>query len=99
MDEERSARELGKSVDLSERDLAMLAGEYGEAVRLAMRIVVRMATIQGARRLIDVSHVHVGGSIYTGPGSLGVVERLAELGARVRVPTTRCIRTCRKRPI
>jgi cis-L-3-hydroxyproline dehydratase len=35
-----------------------------------------------------VSHVHVGGSIYTGPGSLEVIERLVECEARVRVPTT-----------
>jgi predicted aconitase len=32
--------------------------------------------------------VHVGGSIYTGPGSLKVIETLVERGARVRVQTT-----------
>jgi predicted aconitase len=88
MAEDVAVRESGTSVKLSDRDLAMLAGEYGEAVRLAMRIVVRMAEIQRAARLVDITHVHVGGSIYTGPGSLSAVERLAELGARVRVPTT-----------
>jgi predicted aconitase len=82
------ARGIGPSVELSDSDLAMLAGEYGEAVRLAMRILVRMAAIQHAVRLVDITHVHVGGSIYTGPGSLAVVERFVELGARVRVPTT-----------
>ena len=75
-------------VELSDHDLAMLAGEDGEAARLAMRIVVKMAAIQRAPRLIDISHVHVGGSIYTGVGSLAVIERLVELGAQVRVPTT-----------
>jgi predicted aconitase len=30
----------------------------------------------------------VGGSIYTGPGSLQVIETLVERGGRVRVPTT-----------
>lgn len=74
--------------ELTERDEAMLAGEYGEAARLALRIIVRMAGIQRAERLVDVSHVHVGGSISTGQGSLAVIERLVELGARVRVPTT-----------
>jgi predicted aconitase len=88
MAEEPDAPGFGTSVELSDCDLAMLAGEYGEAVRLAMRIVVRMAAIQHAVRLVDVTHVHVGGSIYTGPGSLGVVERFVDLGARVRVPTT-----------
>jgi predicted aconitase len=88
MPEDVDARAFATSVELCDRDLAMLAGEYGEAVRLAMRIVVRMAAIQQAARLVDITHVHVGGSIYTGPGSLSAVERLAELGARVRVPTT-----------
>jgi predicted aconitase len=75
-------------LELSEVDRAMLAGVEGEAARRAMRIIVRIADIQGARRLIDVSHVHVGGSIYTGQGSLGVIEQLVAEGAAVRVPTT-----------
>jgi cis-L-3-hydroxyproline dehydratase len=75
-------------VALSDRDRAALAGDDGAAARIAMRIVLRMATIQQATELIDISHVHIGGSIYTGPGSLHVIERLVALGAAVRVPTT-----------
>jgi predicted aconitase len=88
MSEVAHDREVPTSVELSDRDLAMLAGEYGAAARLAMRIVVRLAAIQQAPRLVDITHVHVGGSIYTGRGSLAVIERLVELGASVRVPTT-----------
>jgi cis-L-3-hydroxyproline dehydratase len=88
MSEGVQQREVPTSVELSDLDLAMLAGEYGGAARLAMRIVVKMAAIQQASKLIDITHVHVGGSIYTGPGSLAVIERLVELGAQVRVPTT-----------
>ena len=73
---------------LSDEDRAMLDGVHGEGTRTAMRIVTRIARIQGAAALVDVSHVHVGGSIYTGPGSLKVIETLVERGARVRVPTT-----------
>ena len=75
-------------VALSERDRAMLAGDDGDAAEVAMRIVLRMAAVQQATELIDVSHVHIGGSIYTGPGSLHVIERMVALGATVRVPTT-----------
>jgi predicted aconitase len=75
-------------VALSDRDRAMLAGDEGEATRVAMRIVLRMASIQQATELIDITSVHVGGSIYTGSGSLHAVERMTELGGRVRVPTT-----------
>lgn len=74
--------------ELSDADRAMLDGAHGEGVRTAMRIVTRMARIQGAAALVDVTHVHVGGSIYTGPGSLQVIETLVARGARVRVPTT-----------
>jgi predicted aconitase len=75
-------------VELSDADRAMLAGSEGEAARRAMRIILRIAEIQGAPKLIDISHVHVGGSIYTGPGSLKVIEQLLADGAQVRVPTT-----------
>jgi cis-L-3-hydroxyproline dehydratase len=73
---------------LSARDRAMLDGDHGGVARTAMRIIARIARIQGATDLVDVSHVHVGGSIYTGPGRLEVIETLVERGARVRVPTT-----------
>lgn len=75
-------------IELSDLDLAMLAGREGEAARRAMRVIVRIAEIQGAPSLIDISHVHVGGSIYTGRGSLQVIEQLLADGAKVRVPTT-----------
>lgn len=88
MTERVTRSEVGAILELSEQDRAMLAGDHGEAAALAMRIVVRMAGIQQAPKLIDITHVHVGGSIYTGPGSLDVIERLVQLGAKVRVPTT-----------
>jgi len=74
--------------ELTERDQAILAGEEGRAAQIALRIVIRIAVVQGAKRLLDISNVHVGGSIYTGQASLYVIETLAELGAQVRVPTS-----------
>ncbi|MEN3376696.1 MAG: cis-L-3-hydroxyproline dehydratase [Hyphomicrobiales bacterium] len=75
-------------VALDEIDKTMLAGECGAAAQLAMRIVLRMAGLLRAQRLIDVSQAHIDGCIYTGPGGLRFAERLVELGARVRIPTT-----------
>jgi predicted aconitase len=66
----------------------MLAGDQGEAARLAMRIVVRMAEIARADRLIDVSSAHIDGCLYHGQASLDFAQRLAAGGARVFVPTT-----------
>jgi predicted aconitase/predicted aconitase with swiveling domain len=75
-------------VELSERDRAYLAGDHGKAAQSAIRIILRMAKLQGATQLMDVSQVHVDGCIYTGPGSLSFAEKLRDLGGRVVVPTT-----------
>ncbi|MGE8062487.1 aconitase X [Pseudomonas sp. NPDC089547] len=80
--------EYNYQVELSERDKAILAGEEGKASQIAMRIVLRIAEMQGAKKLVDITSVHVGGSIYTGQASLKVVEALAEMGAQVKVPTS-----------
>ncbi|PYI06976.1 hypothetical protein BO78DRAFT_314237 [Aspergillus sclerotiicarbonarius CBS 121057] len=75
-------------VHLSDGDRRMIQGECGEAARVAMRIVLRMSKLLGARDLIHVTQVHVDGCIYTGPGSLRFAERLRDLGGKVRVPTS-----------
>jgi predicted aconitase len=76
------------SVELSADDRAMLDGERGEAARLAMRIVVDLAEVMEADRLIDVASAHVDGCLYHGPASLEFAERLVAGGAAVSVPTT-----------
>ena len=75
-------------IELAELDRALLDGAHGAAAALAMRVVLRMAGLQGAERLLDVTRAHVDGCIYTGPASLAFARRLVGLGARVRVPTT-----------
>ncbi len=66
----------------------MVAGELGAAVRLAMRIVTRMAPLYGASTLLPVTRAHIDGCIYEGDAGLEFAERLASLGGRVRVPTS-----------
>ncbi len=73
---------------LEPRDLKMLDGTEGIAVQQAMRIICGMANQQGATALVDVTRAHVDGCIYAGPANLLFAERMEELGARVRVPTT-----------
>jgi len=53
-----------------------------------MRVVVRMADLQGAPELISVSQAHIDGCVYTGPASLELAEKLVAMGGSVRVPTT-----------
>ena len=73
---------------LSERDQAILAGDEGEAARIALRIIVRAAQLENATNLIDVEMAHIDGCFYQGPASLRFAGRLCELGARVHVPAT-----------
>ncbi|GLR51590.1 aconitase X [Shinella yambaruensis] len=76
------------ALDLTEDDRAMLDGRDGIAVALAMRITTAMAAQQGARELVDVVQGHIDGCIYASPANLTFAETMAEMGAKVRVPTT-----------
>lgn len=73
---------------LTEEDRSKLAGDHGEATRLAMSIVARLAEISGAESLIDVSSTHIGSCLYHGTAGLDFAQRLVDGGARVVVPTT-----------
>ncbi|KAJ4187479.1 hypothetical protein NW755_006969 [Fusarium falciforme] len=77
-----------EGVKLSSLDEAFLKGDYGEASRVAIRIVLRMAHVLGATELMDVTQVHVDGCVYTGPATLALAERLRDWGGQVRVPTS-----------
>ncbi|WP_223528444.1 aconitase X [Pseudomonas sp. GL-R-19] len=76
------------SIRLTEHDRALLDGRHGKAAQMAMQIVLRMAELQGADHLVDVTQAHIDGCIYTGPASLRFARQLVQWGAKVRVPTT-----------
>ena len=76
------------ALDLTPEDRAMLDGAQGEGARQAMRIICAMAANQGAPRLTCVTRGHIDGCIYASPANLTFAEAMADLGARVVVPTT-----------
>ncbi|WP_281968445.1 aconitase family protein [Roseovarius nanhaiticus] len=76
------------ALELSETDRAMLTGAHGAAAKLAMDVICTMAAGQGATRLTDVTRAHIDGCIYASPANLTFARRMADMGARVRVPTT-----------
>lgn len=82
------AAETSHALQLTASDTAMMDGSHGAATRQAMRIVCAMAVQQGADRLVDVTRAHIDGCIYAGRANLTFAERMAEMGARVRIPTT-----------
>jgi predicted aconitase len=73
---------------LDDEERAFLAGEHGPGTALAMRVVVGVAKVMRATRLIPITGSHVDSCVYYGDAGLDFGERLVELGARVRVPTT-----------
>ena len=66
----------------------MLEGKHGAAAKMAMSILVRMAEVFGAEKLMDITQAHIDSTIYVGEAGLEFAERLAQLGAKVSVPTT-----------
>ncbi|SPB15302.1 hypothetical protein NOV72_02528 [Caballeronia novacaledonica] len=73
---------------LSPRDTAMLDGDLGAGLALAMRIVAATARVMDADSLIDITSAHIDGCLYHGAASLDFVERFVASGAKVAVPTT-----------
>jgi predicted aconitase/predicted aconitase with swiveling domain len=76
------------ALELTDHDRAMLTGAEGQATAQAMRILCAMAVNQGATRLIDVTQGHIDGCIYASPANLTFAEKMADMGAKVRIPTT-----------
>jgi hypothetical protein len=76
------------ALDLSEKDQALLSGGLGPAARMAMSILVRMAGVYRAKRMLDITRAHVDATIYVGDAGLEFAEKLAFLGGRVAVPST-----------
>jgi len=76
------------TVKLRSRDKQFLNGRQGLGAQMAMRILVRMAEVQEAEELMDVSQAHIDGCGLLSESSLEFAESLAAKGARVSIPTT-----------
>jgi predicted aconitase len=76
------------TVELEDRDRALLEGEAGDGAALAMRLVVRMAEVARASQLRDVMRAHIDSCLYHGQVGLDFAERLLAGGASVTVPST-----------
>jgi predicted aconitase len=74
-------------MELSAHHRAILAGESGKALALAMRLVVKAAEIMGAERLIPISFAHLDACFYTGQAHVDFARFLVENGARPAVET------------
>ncbi|MCK4471564.1 MAG: DUF521 domain-containing protein, partial [Anaerolineae bacterium] len=57
---------------LSAEERSMLAGDFGPGVCKAMKIIVTLGRIYGARRLVPVGSVQVAGVSYRNLGEAGL---------------------------
>ena len=73
---------------LSNRDQKMRDGADGSAMAIAMDIICRIAAVQGAKNLRDVTRGHIDGCILANPANLVFAEKMAAMGARIGIPTT-----------
>lgn len=73
---------------LTDEEEALLRGEAGPAVATAMRMVVALARMVGAPRLLEVTRAHIDSCLYHGRAGLDFARALADDGGQVVVPTT-----------
>ncbi len=73
---------------LREKDEQMLQGQKGPAAQMAMRIMVRMAEVDDAPEMMDVSQAHIDGCGLLSETGLEFAETLTAKGAKVSIPTT-----------
>jgi predicted aconitase len=78
---------MATELALTEEERAMLAGAEGPGVRRALEMVVALARIYGARRLVPIASAQVSGVSYANIGEAGLefLEQWARDGARARV--------------
>jgi len=73
---------------LTDEEKRMLAGEEGEAVRLAMQLLTKIGEVYGAERMVPVRSVHAG-CVYPHFGAaVEMMEKFADLGGKFRAVTT-----------
>jgi predicted aconitase len=73
---------------LTAKEKALLAEDAPPASAMAMRILVDLAAMMGADRLVPISSAHIDGCVYFGDAGVLFAEKLRDLGGRVAVPSS-----------
>jgi predicted aconitase len=77
-------------LDLTDYEKEMLEGKHGKATAKAMKILVALGNIFGAKKMIEVTSVQIAGVSYHNLGEAGLdyLSSIAEEGGKVKVLTT-----------
>lgn len=76
------------SLQFTNEDKAILAGEKGMGAKMALRIVAETARLMGAPRLLPITSAHIDGALYHGDLGTLFAEKLVEGEAKVAVRST-----------
>ena len=73
---------------LTSNDKAILDGSRGEVLQKAMEALVQLGEAFDAKDMVDIgyAHVHAGMALYK--GDVELIEELASLGAKMKVPSS-----------
>ncbi|MDH3471288.1 MAG: aconitase X catalytic domain-containing protein [Acidimicrobiia bacterium] len=75
-------------VQLTEFEAGLAAGEGTPAQKIAIGVVVKIAEVMGAERLLEASSAHIDSCLYHGLAGLEFAEMLASGGGEVAIPST-----------
>lgn len=73
---------------LTDRDKALLDGAFGEAPRIAMRILVDLAESMNVEKMVSISMIHDDSAWFTGLAGVEFAEHLVQLGGKFVVPAS-----------
>ena len=75
-------------MQLTSSDKAILDGSKGKVLQQAMEALVQLGEAFDAKDMVDIgyAHVHAGMALYK--GDVELIEELASLGAKMKVPSS-----------
>jgi predicted aconitase len=76
------------SLELTDQERSLAAGDRGTGAAMAMRIIAESARLLGAPGLLPVASTHIDGALYHGDSGTLFAEKLVEGDARVAVRST-----------
>lgn len=79
---------------LTDEEIRMLNGEYGEQIAFAIDKVIQFGDAFGAERLVDIIYAHYPAEMSIYPGIVEDVVEYSKTGAKVKVPTTTSTLAC-----
>lgn len=74
-------------MSLTALERAMLAGDEGPAMQLAMRLVLKAANILGAGELVPIGFAHLDACFYAGEAHVDFARFMLDKGGKFAVPT------------